>query len=93
MYANEFSEILDRYVNKSREAMDSQCETMILAGCNKCGKRLVEDGKPIDGCVVEFERGLLGLVIRSPKALCRDCFEPRPINRQTGIFGLFPPRG
>lgn len=43
---------LDKYTHKCSEAVASQQEVSILSGCHRCGKRLVENDKPIEGAAI-----------------------------------------
>lgn len=44
--------VMKAYCEAAAKQVAAEIETAVLSGCSKCGRRLVENDKPIEGAVV-----------------------------------------
>ena len=68
-------DFMDRQVRKMAQAAASILEAKILAGCNRCGRRLVQDGKPIPGAALVGPASVSEAIMwgKEIEALCAEC--------------------
>lgn len=65
-------DFLSRQCAIRTEAIASQEEALILAGCSKCGRRLIDAGYPINGAVLMELPLTFTPAPRTP--MCGECF-------------------
>ena len=68
-------DFMDRHTRRMAVSVAKILEDKILAGCARCGRRLVEDGKPIPGAALVGPVSPVEALWRgkSIEALCAEC--------------------